>query len=253
MNARCTPFSVRSTPASSAAGGCAARRSSRRRSRSASAARRCSGRRSPSGDRCTPAAGPPCGRIRARASPLISMPSSCPDLIHVVARLPLRHGAGEDVARRGERVHRARGDAAAVALLPRRCRSRRASAAVRRRRRRSAASDRGAAVWPRCSLPSTSRMPAISRRAAASDQPRAGAREERAQVAVPRVFEREAVEHPPVGAASAETCRRRGSRADGRPAAGRNRLRAASRRCAALTLMQTSSGTAVERPRRRAR
>ena len=44
-------------------------------------------------------------------------PEQLPDLIHVVARLPLRRGAGEDVARRRQRVHRPRGDAAAVALL----------------------------------------------------------------------------------------------------------------------------------------
>ena len=54
---------------------------------------------------------------RTRASPLISMPSSWPDLVDIVARLPLRHRAREDVARRGQRVHRARGDAAPVALL----------------------------------------------------------------------------------------------------------------------------------------
>ncbi len=39
------------------------------------------------------------------------------DLVDVVARLPLRHRAREDVARRGHRVHGARRDAAAVALV----------------------------------------------------------------------------------------------------------------------------------------
>ena len=43
-------------------------------------------------------------------------------------------------------------------------------------------------------------MPAISRRAVASGQPLRGARQERAQIAVPRVLEREAVEHAAVGA-----------------------------------------------------
>src|SRR5262249_25771660 len=41
------------------------------------------------------------------------------DLINVVARLPLGHVTGEDVARRGHPVHRVRGDAAPVALLAR--------------------------------------------------------------------------------------------------------------------------------------
>src|SRR5258706_16172236 len=40
-----------------------------------------------------------------------------PDLIDVVARLPLGSDAGQDVARRGHRVHRPSGDAAMVALL----------------------------------------------------------------------------------------------------------------------------------------
>ena len=54
-------------------------------------------------------------------------------------------------------------------------------------------------------------MPAISRRAAASDQPLAGATQERAQVAVLRVFERQAVEH---AAPSARDQRKRVEDAD---------------------------------------
>jgi hypothetical protein len=41
-----------------------------------------------------------------------------PHLIDIVARLPARYGAREDVARRRQRVHRARGDASPIALLP---------------------------------------------------------------------------------------------------------------------------------------
>ncbi len=40
-------------------------------------------------------------------------------MIHIVARLPFRNVAREDVARCGERVQGVRGDAALVALLPR--------------------------------------------------------------------------------------------------------------------------------------
>ena len=118
VNARCTPFErAQRARLQRAPAACAARRSARRRSRSACAARRCSDRRSPSGDRCRRArARPACGS-RARASPLTSIAEQLPDLVDVVARLPLRRGAGEDVARRRQRVHRPRGDAAPVALL----------------------------------------------------------------------------------------------------------------------------------------
>ena len=53
VNARCAPDEVRRTPAWRLPAGCGARRSARRRSRSASAAHRYSDARSPSGDRCT--------------------------------------------------------------------------------------------------------------------------------------------------------------------------------------------------------
>ena len=61
-------------------------------------------------------------------------------------------------------------------------------------------------IWPRCSFLSTSRMPAISRRAAASVNPfPRGA--DGSQVPVERVLEREAIEHRPVGPHQWETGR----------------------------------------------
>src|SRR5262245_37320814 len=44
-------------------------------------------------------------------------PEQLADLVNVVARLPLRDRARGNVARRGQRVHRVRRDAAAIALL----------------------------------------------------------------------------------------------------------------------------------------
>jgi len=58
---------------------------------------------------------------RTHARPRVSLDQHAeqlPDLIHVVSCLPLGDGAREDVARRGQRVHRARRDPAAIALLP---------------------------------------------------------------------------------------------------------------------------------------
>src|SRR5262245_21629091 len=54
---------------------------------------------------------------RARV-PLDQHAEQLPHLVDVVSRLPFRRGAIEDVARRRHRVHRPRGDAAAIALLP---------------------------------------------------------------------------------------------------------------------------------------
>ena len=57
---------------------------------------------------------------RADARPRVALDQHAQqlaDLIDVVARLPLRRGSGQDVARRRQRVHRPRGDAAAIALL----------------------------------------------------------------------------------------------------------------------------------------
>ena len=95
-------------------------------------------------------------------------------------------------------------------------------------------------------------MPAISRRAAASDQPLPVARQERAQVAVARVLERQAVEDAAVGAHQ----RKRVEDAD--------RARMAVEQLAEVRLAQPAvdaaadldadvAGTTDERPSRRAR
>ena len=54
----------------------------------------------------------------ARGVALHQHPQQLPDLVDVVARLPLGHCAVDDLAWRRQRVHRARGDPATVALLP---------------------------------------------------------------------------------------------------------------------------------------
>ena len=212
-------------------------RSSRRRSRSACAARRCTGGRSPSGDRCSGDGGSPRVRIRSLASPLISMPEQLPDLIHVVARLPLGRRAREQIARRGHPVHRVRGDAARVALLPRDpevaelqlgppCR-RRASQTNRFIGVRSRCS-----VWPRWSFRSTSRMPAISRRTTVSDRPFLGSPQERAEIAVDRVLERQVIEDLAVGAHQRKQVEDADGARDAPRGAARSTPRGSSRRCA---------------------
>ena len=121
------------------------------------------------------------------------------DLIHIVARLPARHGAREDVARRGQRVHRARGDAAAIALLPddaEVAELQTASVADEHVQRREIAVERLSAMQLAQHFEDAGDLaprrgfgPALAR-----------AREERAQVAVAGVLEREAVEDPSVAA-----------------------------------------------------
>ena len=140
VNARWTPFerSQRRRPSARPAGA-AARRSSRRRSRSASAARRCSGRRSPSGDRCTAAAGRRAVRIRALRVALDqhARAAARPDTRRRAPATSARRRRGCRSAR--QRVHRARGDAAPVALLPDDAEVAELQAPACRRRRRSAA------------------------------------------------------------------------------------------------------------------
>ena len=206
-------------------------RSARRRSRSASAARRCSGRRSPSGDRCTGGARISPVRIRARASPFTSIPSSCPTW-YTSSRAchfgtaPARMSLG---AISGFRVS---------AVIPRRslcCRTIPKSPSLRLRPSQTNTFIGVRSRWsicPRCSFPSTWRMPAISRRAVRSGQPLPVRCRNALQVAVTRVLEREAVEDAAVRAHEGKACRRRGSPADGRPAAARSTPRAATRRCA---------------------
>src|SRR4029450_1744051 len=50
--------------------------------------------------------------------PLDQDAEELPDLVHVVSRLPFRHDARDDVARRRARIQRPRGNAASIALLP---------------------------------------------------------------------------------------------------------------------------------------
>ena len=153
-----------------------------------------------------------------------------PHLIHVVSRLPLRSRALEQVARRRHPVHRARGDAAGVALLPDDAEVAELEARPSQTNTLTGVRSR-CSVWPRCSLPSTSSTPAISRRTTVSDHPRA-----------PRF--RNAPRSPCAAtpgpdssrrvrpANAAEMHRRRGSRARGRRAPARSTPRAPTRRSA---------------------
>ena len=95
-------------------------------------------------------------------------------------------------------------------------------------------------------------MPAISRRAAGFGPALVAARQERAEIAVPRVLERQAVEHPPVVAHQ-----RKGVE-------DADRARVAVEQLAEVGLAQPAvdaaadldadvSGTTAERPMRRAR
>ena len=151
------------------------------------------------------------------------------DLIHVVARLPLRRGAREQLARRGERVHRAGRDAAPIALLPDDAEVAELEAAAVADEdvdRRQVAVQELAAVQFAEDLEDARNLASrggLGPLAVVASQ-------ERAQIAVTRVLEREAVEHCPPRP-SAETCRTRESRADGRRAAVRSTPRAASHRC----------------------
>ena len=171
-------------------------------------------------------------RMRARASPFTSIPRSCPTWYTSSRACHL--GAAPATMSLGavRRVEGPRGDPRAGRSAAGRCRSRRASGCVPRRRTRSCGVRSRCRSCPRWSFPSTWRMPAISRRAVASGQPLAGALQERAEVALARVLQREAVEDAAVRPPAAGTCRRRGWRAGGRPGAARSRPRAASRRCA---------------------
>ena len=155
MKARCTPFSVASRRPSAAPAGARAPRSARRRSRSACAARRCSGRRSPSAGRCSGSRRISCVRMRARASPFTSIAEQLPHLVHVVARLPLRSGAA-----RGCRSAPSSGSAS-CAVTPRRSLCWRTmpkspSFRLRPSHTKTFIGVRSrCSIWPRCSLPST--------------------------------------------------------------------------------------------------
>ena len=169
------------------------------------------------------------------------------DLIDVVARLPARHGAREDVARRGQRIHRARGDAAAVALLPDDAEVAELEAAAvadEDVQRREVAVERLAAVQLAEHLEDARDLAARRRLGPALRR----ARQERAQVAVPRVLERRG------STATRPSARISGKVSNTRIARGcasSSWPKYASRSQPSmrpLTLMQTVSGTAAERP-----
>ncbi len=119
-------------------------------------------------------------------------------LVDVVARLPLRHQAGDELARRGERVHRAGGDAALVALLAH-------DAEVAELERRAVADEdvegRQVAVQELAAVQLAEHLEHAGDLApGAGLAPRPGrACQVRAEVAVRSVFERQHVEHPAVG------------------------------------------------------
>src|SRR5439155_13054539 len=120
-----------------------------------------------------------------------------PDLVHVVARLPLRYRAREDVAWRRQRVHRVRGDAAPVALLAHDAEVAELQMPVvadEDVQRREVAMQRLPAVQLAEDAEDAGDLAARGRLRPAL----AAAREKRAQVAVARVLEREAVQHPAV-------------------------------------------------------
>ena len=123
--------------------------------------------RSPSGDRCTRSrrtSGVPDPRPRVAldsASPAAARPGTRRRAPATSGTAPARMSLGAVM-----RVHRVRGDAAPIALLPDDAEVPELEAADRRRRTRSSGVRSRCSSWPRCSLPSTSRMPAISRRTA---------------------------------------------------------------------------------------
>src|SRR5262245_59172243 len=120
-------------------------------------------------------------------------PEQLADLIHVISRLPLRNGARDDVARRGQRVHRARGDTAPIALLahdPEVPQLQMAAIADEDVQWREIAVERVTAVQLAEDFEDTGDLAPGDRLVPALRL----AREEGAEIAVARVFERQAVE-----------------------------------------------------------
>ena len=117
VNARCAPFNVRSAPALSVAGGLRQRLDQLVGALVALAPLADAAiddllQMIGAGSLRTSGA-----RTRALRVALDQHAQQLPDLIHIVSRLPLRRGAGEDVAGRHQRIQRARGDAALIVLL----------------------------------------------------------------------------------------------------------------------------------------
>ena len=185
VNARCTPFSERSAPALSAAGGLRER------------VDQLVGALVPFPTLADAAiddllqvvaAGEPANLGGPHPHARVAFdqhPEQLPHLIHVVARLPAA----------GRRARRCSLGAVSEfivrAVMPRRSLCWRTMPKSPSLRRRPSQTNTFSGVRSRCSAGrggacrSTSSMPAISRRAAASVQPRVSARQERAQVAVP--------------------------------------------------------------------
>ena len=168
---------------------------------------------------------------RARV-PFHQHPQELPDLIHVVARLPLR-------APRRSRISLGAVNGFSVpARIPRRslwCRTIPKSPSFRYRpsQTKTFIGVRSRwSIWPRCSFPSTWRMPAISRRAAASGHRLPVRCRNARRSPCARVLEREAVQIRGRPRRTRGNCRRRGSPADARPGVARSTPRAAIRRCA---------------------
>src|SRR5712691_2767726 len=189
--------------------------------------------------------------MRARASPLISMPSSCPTwytssrACHLgTARARMSLGAVSAFIVR--------------AVIPRRslcCRTIPKSPSFRRRPSQtktfSGVRSRCSA-WPRCSFPSTSRMPAISRRAVVSDHP-LGERDRKALRSPWRAYSSvRQYSTCPSGRINGNVSKTRIAR--GCPSSSCPKYASRSHpSMRALTLMQTISGTTGERPSRVAR
>jgi hypothetical protein len=122
-----------------------------------------------------------------------------PDLVDIVSSLPLRHGAGDDVARRRHRVHRAHRHTALVALLAHDAEVAELEAlplAHEDVHRREVAVEQVTAVELAENLQDARNL-AAHPRLAPTERP---ARQESRQVAVARVLEREVVQDPAVRA-----------------------------------------------------
>ena len=134
-------------------------------------------------------------------------PEQLPDLIDIVSRLPLRRGAGEDVARRHQRVQGPRGDATPVALLPDDAEIAKLEAGVVAHEdvhRRQIAMQHLPAMKLAEHLQDAGDLPACGGLVELAS----GAVKKGAQVAMPRVLEGEAVERPAIRLHDRETRRR---------------------------------------------
>ena len=158
-----------------------------------------------------------------------------PDLIDVVSRLPLGRGTVEDVARRRHGVQGSRGDAAGIALLtgdPEITELEPATVAHEDIERSEVAVQRLSPMELSEDIEDPGDLPPRRRFTPSF----AVAAEERSQIAVTRVFERQTIQHAFAAAAvqwgRGETRRTHGWRVDDRPGAARNTPRAANCRCA---------------------